>query len=125
MNSKFLTSIFLKMTLDRLRQNVDKNTPEVSVAWRLEPKLDQIKKITEVLMGNPYMEKLQLEDCTPEGMIYFSEIAPIPVSERADTLLDLEMILKSEIDEGLTIWIKPQGDKNSLRRLRGVKVKVL
>jgi len=50
---------------------------------------------------------------------------PMLVNLRADTLLDLEAKLKVVLDEGLTVWIQPQSDKNTLRKLRGVEVKSL
>jgi hypothetical protein len=44
-------------------------------------------------------------------------------SERGTFLLDLESLLKSQIDNGINIWLEPIGDKNSLRNLRGIEVK--
>ena len=35
----------------------------------------------------------------------------------------LEEDLKLNIDKGLTVWCEPLGDKNSLRNLRGIKIK--
>ena len=43
-------------------------------------------------------------------------------SERGTLLLNLEAILKKEIDDGISIWHIPLGDKNSLRNLRGIEV---
>jgi hypothetical protein len=31
--------------------------------------------------------------------------------------------LKAHIDDALTVWLEPLGDRNSLRNLRGIEVK--
>jgi hypothetical protein len=43
-------------------------------------------------------------------------------NERGIFFLELEEWLKKMLDNGITIWHKPIGDKNSLRNLRGIKV---
>ena len=30
--------------------------------------------------------------------------------------------MKSELDIGLTLWLDPMGDKNTLRNLRGIEI---
>ena len=35
----------------------------------------------------------------------------------------LEKKLKEHIDQGLSVWLEPIGDKSKLRKLRGVEVK--
>ena len=47
----------------------------------------------------------------------------IPVDKRGLLLIDLEKHLKTNIDEGLTLWCEPVGDKSKLRNLRGIKFK--
>ena len=47
----------------------------------------------------------------------------IKASERGILLLDLEQLLKNKIDQGITIWLEPVGDKSKLRNLRGIKIK--
>ena len=37
-------------------------------------------------------------------------------------LLELEEKLKNELDEGITIWLEPVGDKSKLRNLRGINI---
>lgn len=44
-------------------------------------------------------------------------------SERGTLLLDLEDSLKANIDPGITVWLAPLGDRNSLRNLRGIEMK--
>ncbi len=46
----------------------------------------------------------------------------IPANKRGLLLLELEEMLKSVVDEGITIWCEPVGDKSKLRKLRGVEI---
>ena len=46
----------------------------------------------------------------------------INANKRGLLLLDLEEILKSKIDKGVTVWCEPVGDKSVLRKLRGVTI---
>ena len=39
-------------------------------------------------------------------------------------LLDLEEKIKASIDQGITVWCEPVGDKSVLRKLRGFEIKV-
>ena len=34
----------------------------------------------------------------------------------------LEEMLKSVLDQGITVWCEPVGDKSKLRKMRGVKI---
>ena len=38
-------------------------------------------------------------------------------------LLDLESLIKDNIDDGISIWLEPVGDKSKLRNLRGINFK--
>ena len=46
----------------------------------------------------------------------------LSADERGPLLLDLEEFLKLNVDNGITIWHAPIGDKSSLRNLRGIEV---
>ncbi len=81
--------------------------------------------VGKVMADHGMGDGLAIEACNADGMIYFSQRHAFPVRQRADSLLDLEAALKRSIDPSLTVWIQPQTDKNSLRRLRGVTVRFL
>jgi hypothetical protein len=57
-----------------------------------------------------------------DGQIYFTFKKQISSSLRGIFLLDLELMLKENIDPGIIIWCEPIGDKNSLRNLRGIEI---
>lgn len=57
------------------------------------------------------------------GFVTLSLKQPLPASERGTLLLDIEEMLKDKYDHGITVWLEPMNDKNSLRNLRGVEIK--
>jgi hypothetical protein len=46
----------------------------------------------------------------------------LSADERGSLLLDIEEFLKLNVDNGITVWHAPIGDKSSLRNLRGIEV---
>jgi hypothetical protein len=58
-----------------------------------------------------------------DGEIIVNLVEALPAGRRGQLLLDLETFLKRTIDQGLTVWLEPLGDRNSLRNLRGIEVK--
>lgn len=77
--------------------------------------------IRTFLESNGY-DSLELFQAKKTGEILLKIIKDIPIKERLNYLLDLEEKLKLEIDSGLYIMIEPLGDKNSLRKLRGINI---
>ena len=46
----------------------------------------------------------------------------LSADERGPLLLNIERFLKLNVDNGITVWHAPIGDKSSLRNLRGIEV---
>ena len=59
----------------------------------------------------------------PNGNVILKIEKSIQASERGILLLDLESLLKNKIDQAITIWLEPVGDKSKLRKLRGLTIK--
>jgi hypothetical protein len=57
------------------------------------------------------------------GEVFTSFLNPLSARDRGTFLLDLESLLKASIEESITVWCEPLGDKNSLRNLRGIEIK--
>ena len=57
------------------------------------------------------------------GHVILSFVKQLPADKRGAILLDIEEYLKDRIDFGLTVWLDPQEDKSSLRKLRGIEIK--
>ena len=66
---------------------------------------------------------LEVTDVKVNGEVIVQFTEAVNSSRRGGILLDAEEYLKNNIDPGLTLWLSPLGDKNSLRNLRGIEVK--
>jgi len=97
-------------------------TPQVSADWVSLDNQARLTRINEVLVGSKFFEAVTPARTFKDGQIYFSFKKPIPSSMRGSFLLDLELLLKENIDSGVFIWCEPIGDKNSLRNLRGIEI---
>jgi len=113
------------MSTRDLWPQVDVETPVVSLSWREWNPDERMERIARAIGNLEIAQSLSLDKCLDDGEIFFIQESPIPSGDRADLLLDLEDLLKQKVDPGLTVWIEPQGDKSSLRKLRGVQVKSL
>lgn len=70
-----------------------------------------------------FREIIEAVSTKDDGQVIIRLRESISAAERGGALLDLEETLKNEIDEGITVWLEALGDKNSLRKLRGIEVK--
>lgn len=113
------------MSTRDLWDQIDAETPTASADWRNKSVEERTALIQPVLEESRAGESLTVFKCLDDGEVFFAQQTIIPASERAELLLDLEAQLKTKIDRGLTVWIEPQGDKSSLRKLRGVEVQAL
>ena len=97
-------------------------TPQVRADWANLDNESRLSRINEVLVGSKFFEAVTPTRTFEDGQIYFLFKKPIPSSTRGNFLLDLELLLKKNIDPGVFIWCEPIGDKNSLRNLRGIEI---
>ena len=79
------------------------------------------KTIEVKVKKNVLYKDLKVIKAPENGQIVLRVEKIIPVNERGPFLLELEEKLKM-IDQGITIWCEPVGDKSKLRQLRGVKI---
>jgi hypothetical protein len=97
-------------------------TPQVATQWIGKDNLSRLDQINKVLRGTSFEEYVSPTRTFADGQIYFTFKKQIPSSARGIFLLDLELMLKDNIDAGIVIWCEPIGDKNSLRNLRGIEI---
>jgi precorrin-3B methylase len=85
---------------------------------------DRLICVKEILEKNKkkFNSKIEILEAKIDGQIIVNFIEPVGSASRGTILLDLEELLKSKVDVGLTVWLEPLGDKNSLRNLRGIEV---
>lgn len=100
-------------------------TPTPGPRWVGMAEADRLALVTQVIESSQLNTKTNLETVSTreDGQITVRFRQPVGPAERGTVLLDLEEYLKEKIDQGVTVWLEPLGDKNSLRKLRGIEVK--
>ena len=98
------------------------DTPEVKDPWRAMDYAERKSAIIEVIQFKE-CQVCEVVSIKNDGQVIIRFTEPVAVSKRGLLLLDLEAALKSDIDQGITVWVEALGDKNSLRNLRGIEVK--
>ena len=101
-------------------------SPSPSVEWLNLSGLQRIEKIKQVInMANPdFNKQLLVVAAKKDGEVVVRILNPLTASVRGSLLLNFEEFIKKNIYQGLTAWGEALGDKNSLRNLRGIEVKV-
>ena len=96
-------------------------TPLVSKSWAEKKNDKRVLEIKKILSQYSKFKEYEVINTLDDGQVIFKIYKSIPASIRGTELLELEEILKIQIDKGLTIWLEPVGDKSKLRNLRGIK----
>jgi len=99
------------------------NSPKTSQNWIKLSEDERKKQIFEILINNPNYESFEIIKAEKNGNVILRIEKLLQASERGILLLNLEQILKNTIDQGITIWLEPVGDKSKLRNLRGIEIK--
>jgi hypothetical protein len=100
-------------------------TPVPSEKWRLKSDSERISLVI-LSLEQLTPESKSLIDITsakPDGQIVVRFREQLPANIRGTFLLDIECLLKENIDSGITIWLETMGDRSSLRKLRGIEIK--
>ena len=101
------------------------SSPSPSIIWTEVPEEVKLNKIVELLdeLDANWNEKYKVISAKNNGFVTIDFLKSIPVSERSNYILSIESELCSRLDDSITIWVAPVGDKSSLRNLRGIEVK--
>lgn len=94
-----------------------------SEKWLSRLDQDRINEVQKALDEDPLYAGFVCVEAQNNGHVILRIERTIPSNVRGLLLLELESKLKSTLDEGLTIWLEPVGDKSKLRQLRGVTIK--
>lgn len=84
-------------------------------------RLSQVKNSLDSLYPD-WENEFSLVSARDNGFVTLEFKVSIPIEIRGIHLLDIEKHLKNSIDQGITLWIAPVGDKSSLRKLRGIEI---
>ena len=107
-----------------MKNNFSKyKTPETNQDWVNRQEKERIEIIYRQLQKEEIYRDFEVTKAQKNGQVVLKIERTIPANERGLFLLELEEKLKSSIDQGITIWCEPVGDKSKLRKLRGVEIK--
>ena len=98
-------------------------TPKTKDNWKTLKIPEREKLIEKIFKENSMYSEFDVVKTPDNGQIVIKIERVIPANERGLLLLNLEEKLKEAIDDGLTIWCEPVGDKSKLRKLRGIQIK--
>jgi len=96
------------------------DTPKPSNKWK---QLTESERLTLIRRVSKNFQNLNFIRANDDGYVYLVIEENISPGDRGSSLLKLESLLKQELDEGITVWHEPIGDRNSLRKLRGIELK--
>jgi len=97
-------------------------TPTTSQNWKQKSEKNRIDSILKELKKNALYKNFDVIKAPENGQIVLKIEQTIPANKRGLLLLELEEMLKSVLDQGITVWCEPVGDKSKLRKMRGVKI---
>lgn len=111
------------MTVTQHFANSETPTPARDWVDLNEP--SRVDIVTRTLHASPanFLSRVRVVAAKADGQIILNMNNSLPANQRGPFLLDLEAHLKAHIDDALTVWLEPLGDRNSLRNLRGIEVK--
>lgn len=103
----------------------DVESPRPANQWIEMGNKRRLELVVEVTEASDFKGIVRPVSALPTGFIYVELTSPLRASDRGLKLREFESLLKSSIDESLTVWCEPVGDKSALRKLRGIEVKAL
>lgn len=111
--------------MDCIKHFAEVETPVPGAAWAELDERKRVGKVLDKLEVSPaqFLTMVQVVTAKADGQVIVQLKQNLSASQRGPLLLDLEEYLKATVDEALTIWLEPLGDRNSLRNLRGIEAK--
>lgn len=111
--------------MENINHYAEVPTPTPGKEWQQMEERERFKKIDGALKScpelGPSLTELVAVKADGQVILRFTEI--VSSSKRSPYLLDLENYLKSHVDDAISVWLEALGDRNSLRKLRGIEVK--
>ncbi len=111
---------------NKMLMSASADSPSPGERWLHLSEKDRLAAVSDCLLAGEqnFADTLDPVSARNDGQVTFKLKHELSVSVRGGFLLDAEQWLKNELDESITVWLEPTGDRSSLRRLRGVEVKV-
>ncbi len=98
-------------------------TPQTNESWKKISEKERIEILSKELKKDILYKDLEVIKAPENGQVIVKIEKIMPANKRGILLLELEEKLKLVLDQGITIWCEPVGDKSKLRGLRGVEIK--
>ena len=99
------------------------DSPIPSKDWLNTSEIERLSKIKEVITSITKYKEIDFTRAYNDGQVSLALNTYMEAKIRGPLLLDLEEYLKSIVEECITVWHDPIGDKNSLRKqIRGIEV---
>ena len=108
-----------------MTQFATKQTPIPSKSWMELSSIARLELVKSVTASTKFNGIFDPVSALPSGFVYVEIVPTLSAAERGLKLREFESFLKKEIDEGLSVWCEPVGDKSALRKLRGIEVKAI
>ena len=100
------------------------NSPEPADLWFNSTETDRLSMINS--FSETFKDIFKVISAKDNGFVIVRLLTSnLSAEERGTILLDFEYLLKINLDESISVWCEPLGDKNSLRNLRGIEVKIV
>ena len=99
-------------------------TQRPAAAWQGKTDAERLGLVSDAIdqLAPGAKPKVLAVAARSDGQVIVRFQEPMGPSQRGTVLLDLEESLKQTVEPGLTVWLEAMGDRNSLRRLRGIEV---
>lgn len=105
-------------------KNATLDSPSASQEWSSTSDTERKAILNEILKKRlDFSENFELTLTKEDGQVIIRIKNSLKPSERGTLILDLEELFKSEVDQGINVWVEALGDRNSLRNLRGIEIK--
>jgi len=105
------------------KKTAEQQSPLPNDIWISSDEQIRINEIKKILNGFDTRYDFEVISAFANGHVILKTSSTIHSSERGLLLLEIEMHLKKNIDDSITIWLQPVGDKSKLRQLRGMEMK--
>ncbi len=105
------------------KKNSYEDSPKPSKNWINYTEIKRIDLIHQILVQDFRYERFEIISAEENGYVILKIEESIDAKNRGILLLELEEMLKKTIDQGITVWLQPVGDKSKLRNLRGIEIK--
>ena len=107
-----------------MKNFANSETFAVGEKWKNANENDRKEMISSILKKSSVFKDIEVVNVPNNGQIVLKIEQSIPANHRGPMLLDLEEKIKKSIDQGITVWCEPVGDKSVLRKLRGLEIKI-